>query len=78
MLNQRDVECTNCERWTHVVSGGISVADYKWMSDQEEKPWFSLDCQPTTDTSLTSIDGSFIFETNGRDPFKTGCSYLTS
>ena len=26
--------------------GGISVTEYKWLSDHEEEPWFCLDCQP--------------------------------
>ena len=46
------------------------------MSDHEEEPWFCLDCQPTTDISLTSMDTNSVSETNGCAPFGTGHGYL--
>ena len=67
---QQGVECMRCEMWTHAGCGG---AEYKWLSDHEEEPWF---CQPTTDISLTSMGTNSVSESNGCAPFESGHGYL--
>ena len=34
---QNGVECTRCERWTHASCGGITLSEYKLLSDNEDR-----------------------------------------
>jgi len=71
---QNGVECTRCERWTHASCDGITLSEYKLLSDNKEEPWFCLSCElQFADSSLNSTDNTMA---DGRAPIGRGFGYL--
>ena len=57
--NQRGIECTRCENWSHVRCCGVSVDEYEKISANKNELWYCprcLACElPFIDATLSSI-----------------------
>ena len=70
--NQRGIECTRCENWSHVRCCGVSVDEYEKISANENELWYCPGCLacelPFIDATLSSISsGDGLVNAEGSD-----------
>ena len=62
-INQRDIGCDRCDRWTHAACCGVSVDEYEQLDAQGESSlWFCPSCiskeLPFADVSQCTESGN--------------------
>ena len=57
--NQRGIQCSICDNWTHAKCGSVSIEEYVRLGEREDDPWVCPSCViselPFADASLTSV-----------------------
>ncbi len=44
MCNQRGIECTGCEKWTHASCAGVSILECERLGEETDEEWLCPGC----------------------------------